>query len=120
MIPTISPCSTSNDTSFSAQELFRTRSPVESPERSLPRIDNRIDERVILFLRFAYGVFLTEIADADDGVIGGHETNRSEVCDTIMVYVKDELKYRHHCPLHGWHRSVALRYVCVTAYHLLS
>ena len=45
---------------------------MESLERRLHRIDNRIAERKVFFLRSADGVFLAEIADADGGMIGRH------------------------------------------------
>ena len=46
---------------------------MESLERRLHGIDNRIAEREVFLLRSADSVFLAEIADADgDGVIG-HE-----------------------------------------------
>ena len=72
IIPTTSPCSTSNDTSFERPELiyglvgFLVKDPVE---RRLHRIDNRIVEREVFLLRSANGVFLAGIADADGGVI---------------------------------------------------
>ena len=88
---------------------------MKSHKRRLHRIDHRIAEREILFQRSADGVFLAEITDADIGMIGRHGTNRSGVCDTILVYVMVELKYRRHRTLHGWHGSGASRYICVTA-----
>ena len=64
---------------------------MESLERCLHRIDNRIAEREVIFLRSANGVFLAEIADTDGDVIGRH----GKV--PIMVYVMVELKY--HSPV---------------------
>ena len=58
IIPTTSPGSTSNDTSFERPRLFRRRITVESLERRLHRIDNGIAEREIVFLQSTYGVFL--------------------------------------------------------------
>jgi hypothetical protein len=58
---------------LSPQELFRRRSPVESPEQRLHRIDNRIAEGVIVFLRFSDLIFPAGPIDADGGVIGRHE-----------------------------------------------
>ena len=45
---------------------------MKSLERRLHRIDNRIAEREVFFLRPAYLVFLAGIADADGDVIGRH------------------------------------------------
>jgi hypothetical protein len=57
---------------LSAQELSRRRSTVESLERHLHGIDNRIAEREIIFLRAADDISLAEIADAEGGVVGWH------------------------------------------------
>jgi len=62
IIPTTSPCSTSNETSFERPELFRSRNMMESLERRRHRIDDCIAEGMIFFLRAAKGVFLAEIA----------------------------------------------------------
>ena len=46
---------------------------MESLERRLHGIDNRIAEREVIFLRSSELVFLAEIADTDGDVFIGHE-----------------------------------------------
>lgn len=67
---------------------------MESPEWRLYQIHNRFQDRWILFLPPVEGIFLAKIADTADGIVLGHGIDRSEVYDTIMVYVIAELKYR--------------------------
>ena len=42
---------------------------MKSLERRLHRIDNRIAEREVIFLRSTEGIFLAGIADADGGMV---------------------------------------------------
>ena len=60
---------------------------MESLERRLHRIDNRIAEREILFLRSAYLVFLTEIANADGDVVISHKGESPLYVSTLFSIV---------------------------------
>ena len=66
---------TSDSTSFERPELIcgLVGIPVNDPvERRLHRIDNRIAEREVFFLRSADGVFLAKIAYADGDIVRRH------------------------------------------------
>jgi hypothetical protein len=63
-MPTTSPCSTSNDTSFERPELFREEARLNG---TFTKIDNGITECEISFMRSHDRIFLAGIVDADDG-----------------------------------------------------